>query len=84
MSREIIGKFVGDERRAQVEDSSGMGDDLSHNEYRALVMNHAVKLGRGKPSTKHFYAAKTAVDHSLGRAGVAISIPGAKPGRRTI
>lgn len=82
--KEILGKFVGDEQRAQTEDSSGMGDDLSHNEYRALVMNRALALGQGKPSTKHFYAAKTTVDQSLGRAGVAINIPGAKPGRRTV
>lgn len=82
--KEILGKFVGDERRAQTEDSSGMGDDLSHDEYRALVMNRALKLGRGKPNTKHFYEAKSVVDQSLGRGGVTITIPGAKPGRRTV
>lgn len=82
--KEILGKFIGDERRAQAEDSSGMGDDLSHDEYRALVMNQALKLGRGKPSTKHFYVAKSAVDRSLGRIGIAINIPGARPGRKTV
>jgi hypothetical protein len=77
--------FVRDEVRAQGEDCSSMGDALSHNEYRALVIKQAVKNASGKkPETKHFFAAKVAVDRSLGKSGVSIFIPGAKPGRRTV
>lgn len=84
---EIQGIFSGDERRAQIEDSgcSSMGNSLSHNKYRALIMKQAMKsAANGKPQTKHFFAAKSAVDKALGNADVTIKIPGAKPGRRTV
>ena len=84
---EIEGDFAGDEKRAQEEDRgcSSMGDSLSHNKYRALVVKQAMKnAGGAKPTTRHFFAAKSSVDKALGNAGVAIYIPGAKPGRRTV
>jgi hypothetical protein len=84
---EIEGDFAGDEKRAQDEDGgcSSMGDSLSHNKYRALVIKQAMKnAGGAKPTTRHFFAAKSSVDKALGNAGVAIYIPGAKPGRRTV
>ena len=84
---EIQGAFIGDESRAQGEDSgcSSMGNSLSHNEYRALVMRQAMRSAPGgKPQTKHFFAAKSAVDKALGNADVKIEIPGARPGRRTV
>lgn len=84
---EIQGAFTGDERRARDEDSgcSSMGDSLSHNEYRALIMRQAVKSApNGKPQTKDFFTAKSAVDKALGNAGVSIYIPGSKPERQTV
>ena len=84
---EIQGAFTGDERRARDEDSgcSSMGDSLSHNEYRALIMRQAVKSApKGKPQTKDFFTAKSAVDKALGNADIKIEIPGARPGRRTV
>ena len=80
------GAFVGDEARAERENrATSCGDSLPHNEYRALVIRQAIKNAGGQnPSTKHFYAAKKAVDNALGNAGVAIYIPGAKPCRRTV
>jgi hypothetical protein len=77
--------FVRDEVRAQGEDCSSMGDALSHNEYRAAIVKQAVKNAAGKkPETKHFFAAKLAVDREIGKSGTSIFIPGAKPGRRTV
>ena len=76
--------FVRDEVRAQGEDCSS-GDALSHNEYRAAIVKQAVKNAAGKkPETKHFFAAKLAVDREIGKSGTSIFIPGAKPGRRTV
>lgn len=75
--------FVRDEVRAQGEDCSG--DALSHNEYRAAIVKQAVKNAAGKkPETKHFFAAKLAVDRTLGNSNTSIFIPGAAPGRRTV
>lgn len=77
--------FVGDESRAEGENSISCGDALPHNEYRALVMKRAIKAAGGQaPSTKQLFAAKKAVDNALGNAGVAICIPGAGPRRRTV
>jgi hypothetical protein len=62
-----------------------MGESLSHNEYRALVLNQAIKkAGGNRPGTKHLFAAKKAVDSALGRSGTSIYIPGAGPARRTV
>ena len=60
-------------------------DDLSHAEYRALVVQQAVKAAGGqRPGTKQFFEAKKKVDTALGKAGVAIYIPGAGPRRKTV
>ena len=77
--------FVGDESRAEGENSTSCGSGLPHEEYRALVMKQAIKnAGGGKPGTKHLFAAKKAVDSALGKSGVSIYIPGAGPARRTV
>jgi len=78
--------FVADEARAERENRvSGCGDSLPHGEYRALVMNQAIKNAGGKsPTTKHLFAAKKAVDSALGKSGTGIYIPGAAPRRRTV
>jgi hypothetical protein len=82
--------FVRDEARAQGEDGSSscgssIGDGLSHGEYRALIMKQAIRqAGGSRPSTKHLFAAKSRVDRALGNARVAIYIPGARPGRKTV
>lgn len=83
---EIEGDFASDEGRAEAEASgSFIGTNLAHNEYRALIVKRAMKnAGGAKPTTKHFFAAKSSVDKALGNAGVGIYIPGAKPGRRTV
>ena len=48
-------------------------------------MKAAVKsAGGGKPTTKDFFQAKSAVDKVIGKAGITIYMPGAKPGRCTI
>jgi hypothetical protein len=65
--------------------SSGIGAIIPHENYRVAVMKAAVKsAGGGKPTTKDFFKAKAAVDQVIGKAGIAIYMPGAKPGRRTI
>jgi hypothetical protein len=79
------GDFVGDETRAEGENSSSLGDSLPHGEYRALVMNQAIReAGNRKPGTKHLFAAKTKVDRALGASGTSIYIPGAGSRRRTV
>ena len=79
------GDFVGDEARAEGENSSSCGSSLPHNEYRALVLKQAIRNAGGKkPGTKHLFAAKKAVDNALGASGVSIFIPGAGPMRRTV
>ena len=77
--------FTKDESRAEGENSSSCGDVLPHGQYRALVMKQAIRNAGGrKPSTKHLFAAKSRVDRALGNAKVAICIPGARPGRKTV
>ena len=62
-----------------------VGETLSHNEYRALVLDQAIKkAGGNRPDTRHLFAAKKAVDSALGRSGTSIYIPGAGPARRTV
>ena len=61
------------------------GLDLPHNEYRALIMDQAIKsAGNRKPGTKHLFLAKNKVDQALGSSGVSIFIPGSGPARRTV
>jgi hypothetical protein len=77
--------FVGDESRAEGENSTSCGDGLPHNQYRALVMRQAIKNAGGKaPGTKHLFMAKKSVDNALGASGVSIYIPGSGPMRRTV
>jgi hypothetical protein len=84
-ARIVRSAFVSDESRAQGEDGSGVGSTLSHDAYRATIMKQAFKDAGGKmPSTKHLFVAKKKVDSFLGKAGVKIYLPGARPGRRTI
>jgi hypothetical protein len=74
------------ERRALARVRGDVGD-LSHSEYRALIVKRAQKLGswkHGKSGARDFHAAKRQIDKILGRIGVSISIPGARPGRQTI
>jgi len=55
-----------------------------HPEYRALIMKQAIRNAGGqRPTTKHLFAAKRSMDNALGSSGIAISIPGAGPMRRT-
>ncbi len=52
--------------------------------YRAVVLQQAHKVAGGrKPSTKDFYRAKSKVDRVMGRAGISLFLPGARPGRIT-
>ena len=65
--------------------SSGMGNSIPHDNYRVAVMKAAVKSANGgRPSTKDYFAAKAAVDKVIGKSGISVYMPGAKPGRRTI
>lgn len=81
----LLNGFQRDEERAQGEDISSSGNALSHNAYRATIMKQALKMANGKePNTKQLYDAKKKVDGFLGKAGVGISIPGARPRRTTV
>ena len=52
--------------------------------YRATILRQAMKVaGCGRPSTKDFYRAKSAVDRAMDQAGVALYLPGSRPGRAT-
>jgi len=65
--------------------SSIVGNAIPHENYRVAVMKAAVKsAGGGRPSTKDYFTAKAAVDKVIGKSGITIYMPGAKPGRRTI
>ncbi len=63
----------------------GAGEALvPHTSYRVAVMRQAHKLsGNGRPTTKHFFAAKKAVDGAMTDAGLSLFLPGARPGRIT-
>lgn len=63
--------------------SNGVGGEISHDGYRATVMRRAQRLAGGDPSTKHFFMAERQVRKALRKNGVKISIPGARPSRRT-
>jgi hypothetical protein len=52
--------------------------------YRATILRQAMKVaGGGRPSTKDFFRAKSAVDRAMDQAGVALYLPGSRPGRAT-
>ena len=63
----------------------GDGDVVIPNiTYRAVVLRQAHKVAGGrKPSTRDFYRAKSSVDKVMGRAGISLFLPGARPGRVT-
>ena len=62
-----------------------VGNAIPHDNYRVAVMKAAVKSANGRrPTTKDYFAAKSAVDKVIGKSGITIYMPGAKPGRRTI
>jgi len=62
-----------------------VGNAIPHDNYRVAVMKAAVKSAGGqRPTTKDFFKAKAAVDQVIGKSGITIYMPGAKPGRRTI
>ncbi len=69
--------------------SFSMGDDeevtrIPNVAYRAAVLKQACKsAGSRKPTTKDFYAAKKAVDKTMGQAGIRLFLPGSRPGRIT-
>jgi hypothetical protein len=72
--------FVGGSRKSTV-----VGNAIPHENYRVAVMKAAVKsAGGGQPSTQDYFKAKAAVDKVIGKSGITIYMPGAKPGRRTI
>jgi len=53
--------------------------------YRAAILSRAVKAAGGrKPTTRHFHAAKKSVDKDMSAAGLALYLPGARPGRITL
>lgn len=65
--------------------SMTMGEETIPNVvYRAAVLKQAAKAaGKNRPTTKHFFRAKSAVDKVMGRAGISLYLPGAAPGRVT-
>ena len=66
-------------------EGSFVGLSIPNSTYRATVHKYAVKhAGGGRPTTKDIFLAKTAVDQAIGKAGITLFMPGAKPGRRTI
>jgi hypothetical protein len=73
------------EDRGIVSGSNCGGKSIPHENYRVAVMKAALKSSGGKrPSTKDYFQAKAAVDQTIGKSGITIYMPGAKPGRRTI
>ena len=73
-------------RGVQTFSLGGVGTEahIPHSAYRATIVRQATKLaGGGRPTTKHFYLAKKAVDQVMDDAGVSLYLPGARPGRIT-
>lgn len=61
------------------------GGSIPQPSYRAGIWQRAAKLAGGKtPGPREIFMAQRSVDRDLGRRGIAISIPGARPGRRTV
>jgi hypothetical protein len=68
--------------------SFSMGDEgireIPNVAYRAAVLKQACKsAGTKKPTTRDFFAAKKAVDKTMGQAGIRLYLPGSRPGRIT-
>jgi hypothetical protein len=67
--------------------SFSMGDEITripNVTYRAAVLKQACKsAGKRVPTTKDFFAAKKAVDKTMGQAGIKLFLPGSRPGRIT-
>lgn len=73
------------ERAALLRTHSVLGEEISHDAYRASVLHNARRLARGgAPGTKHIFMAEKLVKGKLRRNGIDIQIPGAAPGRRTL
>lgn len=72
--------------RGQIQ-SFSMGEEVTripNVAYRAAVLKQACqKAGSRKPTTRDFYAAKKAVDKTMGQAGIRLFLPGSRPGRVT-
>jgi hypothetical protein len=62
-----------------------MGNEaVSNQDYRVAVLRQARRVARGKrPTTLDFFKAKTAVDGTMRKAGIALFLPGSLPGRVT-
>lgn len=72
------------ERAALLRTHSVLGEEISHNAFRASVMHNARRLAGGPPGTKHIFKAEKMVRGKLARDGISINVPGAAPGRRTL
>lgn len=73
------------EDRGIVSGSDIGGKSIPHENYRVAVMKAALKSSGGKrPTTRDYFKAKATVDQVIGKSGISIYMPGAKPGRRTI
>jgi hypothetical protein len=71
--------------RSQVRGAFVGGLAIPNPVYRATIQKYACRrAGGASPSTKDVFLAKAAVDKAMGRAGVGLYMPGARPGRRTI
>ena len=61
------------------------GASIPNTNYRMAVYRQAIRQNNGKlPTTKDIFKAKSKVDQVIGKAGISLYLPGAKPGRRTI
>lgn len=64
--------------------SISVGGVMPNPVYRAAILQRALKISRGrKPEAREMFMAQKTVDRDLGRRGVRITIPGARPGRVT-
>lgn len=81
---EILGSFVRDEDRVRGCES-GCGAAIPNSNYRVAIIRQAIRGSNGKhPSTKDIFLAKSKVDRIIGKAGISLYLPGARPGRRTV
>lgn len=80
------GVFRGVETMSLGDDASPAGT-VSNLDYRVAVLRqakrNAKKAGRRIPVTKDFYAAKSAVDGTMQRAGLSLFLPRSRPARVT-
>jgi hypothetical protein len=57
---------------------------VSNQDYRIAVLRQAQRVaGKRRPTTLDFFRAKSAVDGTMRRAGLALFLPGSRPGRIT-